>query len=173
MPLANYFKTKEGKWLQIHSSPQQLGPALGHPEIAEDPRWIDPRAARENCESLVETFDEIFSGLTYSELQEMLNAAGVRWEPVQTAEDLVGDPQAEAAGCFIEVPDTDDPEMFQRQVAGPPTFYDDMKPVISRPGKPPGIGEQTVEILKEHGFTEEEIQGYSTDGAIPSVAAGG
>ena len=168
MPLANYFKTLDGRWLQLHTTIQQLGPALDRPELAEDPRWADPRTARENAAALVKLIDGIFAELDFDQARQKLEARGIRWEPVQSMADLVDDPQAHAAGCFVDVPDSQDPTRTHRQAASPPTFYEDGNPVFENPGKPPAIGEHTADILLELGYSEAEIMELRASGAIPS-----
>src|SRR5690606_261519 len=104
----------------------------------------------------------------YDEITARLEAGGVRWEPVQTTAELVEDPQAHAAGCFVDVPDADTPGKVQRQVASPPTFYDGELPIAPSLGKPPAIGEHTHEVLHELGYSDEEVDGLARTGAIPT-----
>ncbi len=168
MPLANYFKTRDGRWLQLHTTVDQLAPALGRPELAEDPRWADFRSARENGAALVDIVDELFAALSFEEAAAKLEAAGIRWEPVQTPAELVQDPQARAAGCFVEVPDPQKPDAMQPQAANPLTFYEADTPVAATPGKPPGVGEHTGAVLQELGYSPEEIQALAEEGVIPA-----
>lgn len=174
MPLANYFKTQDGRWLQLHTSIALLGPALGKPELARDPRWGDPASARKNGAALVDIVDALFAGLTFDDAKQKLDAAGIRWEPVQTMAELVADPQAEAAGCFVEVPVgsglQSDAQKVQRQAASPPTFYEDGEPIPATPGKSPAIGEHTRDILLELGYSDETIGQFAENGTIPAGA---
>ncbi len=169
MPLANYFKTRDGRWIQIHTAIGQLAPALGRPELAEDPRWADFKAAREHGGELVDTMDQIFGTMTYAEITPKLEAAGIRWEPVQTMAELVEDPQAHAAGCFVEVPAGEDNDQVQLQAASPQTFYDELTPVNPALGPPPRIGEHTREVLEQLGYDADAIAGLTTAGAIPAA----
>ncbi len=169
MPLANYFKTRDGRWLQLHTTVDLLAPALGRPELAEDPRWADFRSARENGAALVDIFDELFAALGFEEAAAKLEAAGIRWEPVQTPAELVQDPQAQAAGCFVEVPDPRKPDAMQRQAANPLTFYEADTPITATPGKPPAIGEHTGAVLQELGYSPEDIQTLAEEGVIPAA----
>ena len=170
MPLANYFKTKDGRWLQLHTSLEQLAPALGCGELADDPRWADPEAMRENGAELVDIVDGVFAELSFSEANERLEQANIRWEPVQSMAELVADEQAHAAGCFVEVPHATAPGETQTQVAGPSSFYAAGAPMQFEPGKPPDIGEHTHDILAEIGYRSEDIQQFVSNGTIPAVA---
>jgi crotonobetainyl-CoA:carnitine CoA-transferase CaiB-like acyl-CoA transferase len=170
MPLSNYFRTQDGHWLQLHTSIQQLGPALGRPELASDPRWSNPAKARENGAELVTLVDEIFAGLTLAEARRLLEAGDVRWEPVQTMADLVADPQARITGCFVEVPDASSGRL-QEQPASPPAFYGASgERLVERPGRPPVIGEHTEAVLREIGYDDADITRMRQNGTIPPAA---
>jgi crotonobetainyl-CoA:carnitine CoA-transferase CaiB-like acyl-CoA transferase len=167
MPLSNCFKTRDGRWIQLHTTIRELAPALGRPELAKDPRWSDFQAARQHGGELVDTVDEIFAALTYADVTARLEAGDVRWEPVQTMSELVEDPQAHAAGCFVEVPDPQDDGKVQMQAASPSTFYEAGEPIAAHLNRPPRIGEHTREVLTEIGYGEDEISRLADSGAIP------
>jgi crotonobetainyl-CoA:carnitine CoA-transferase CaiB-like acyl-CoA transferase len=73
----------------------------------------------------------------------------VWWAPVNTAEDVVNDPQAIAAGAFVDVPDGLGSDAH-RAVATPVRFTDagDAGPR----GPVPGLGEHTEEVRRELGL---------------------
>jgi crotonobetainyl-CoA:carnitine CoA-transferase CaiB-like acyl-CoA transferase len=167
MPLSNYFKTRDGRWVQLHTSIAHLAPALDHPELANDPRWSDPRSARAHGGELVDAIDGIFAAMTYAEITPLLEAGNIRWEPVQTVSELAADPQAHAAGCFVEVPEDGDGSSTQVQVASPPTFYEDGAPSARALGRPPRIGEHTREVLAQLDYDEDAIARLAESGAIP------
>jgi len=169
MPLSNYFKTRDGRWLQLHTSIDQLAPALGRPELAEDPRWSDFQAARKHGSELVDVVDGIFAQFTFAEITPRLEAGGIRWEPVQTTSELVEDPQAQAAGCFVEVPHPSEEGEVQMQVASPPTFYEDGAPLTEALQRPPQVGEHTRQVLAELGYGDDEIRRFAESGAIPAA----
>src|SRR5947207_452275 len=81
--------------------------AVARPEWLDDPRFTGMRARRENCAELVRLLDEIFATRPLVEWGEVFDREGVWWAPVQTTEDVVADPQAEAAGAWVEVPRPD------------------------------------------------------------------
>jgi crotonobetainyl-CoA:carnitine CoA-transferase CaiB-like acyl-CoA transferase len=166
MPLSNYFKTRDGRWIQLHTGIRQLAPALDRPELADDPRWADAQSLREHGGALVDEIDRIFATLTYAEITPKLEAGDVRWEPVQSMSDLVDDPQAHAAGCFVAVPGPG-AGASQMQVASPPQFYDAETPREHHLGAPPGIGEHTRAVLAELGYDPAAIGRLADSGAIP------
>jgi formyl-CoA transferase len=84
------------------------------------------------------------------------------WAPVQTTEDVVRDPQAIAAGAFVDVPQPDGGTI--RGVSSPVDFSRD----AWRPAGPvPECGQHTEEILLELGWDWEGIAALKDAGAIP------
>jgi crotonobetainyl-CoA:carnitine CoA-transferase CaiB-like acyl-CoA transferase len=63
---------------------------------------------------------------------------------VNTADDVIADPQAIAAGAFIDVPAGAGSDAH-RAVASPVRFGTDARPI----GGVPGLGEHTEEVLRE------------------------
>ena len=74
------------------------------------------------------------------------------WAGVQTAAEVAADPQAAAAGCFVDMPDREGGSF--RAPASPVRFPGADLPVR---GPAPQIGEHTDAVLAEIGFSEAEI----------------
>ena len=71
---------------------------IGHPELADDPKYKDAAARFENRRECVAALDAIFAEKTFDEWRAILsNAEGV-WEPVETPGELIEDEQALANG---------------------------------------------------------------------------
>ncbi|OYX94232.1 MAG: CoA transferase, partial [Caulobacter sp. 35-67-4] len=81
-----------------------------------------------------------------------LDEGDLTWAPYQTPRELVGDPQAEAAGCFVDTPDgaggtfkaPASPARFPGALDGPR-------------GPAPKLGADTAAVFKELGWTEDRI----------------
>ena len=63
----------------------------------------------------------------------------------------------------------DDPGAGAEYVVSSPLWIDGAP--RTRPSRPPAIGEHSEEILREHGFSPEEIEALQAAGAIPGVGA--
>lgn len=164
-PLANYFKTSDGHWLCIHprgggSDWPALARAIGQPELANDPRFAKGRDRKTNGAELVRTLDAAFAGLTRAEAAARLDEADVVWAPVQTPAECAADPQAEAAGCFVQTPDPAGGSF--RAPASPARFpgADD-----GPKGPAPALGQHSREILSELGYSPGEIEALYGAGA--------
>jgi len=161
--LSNYFKTRDGRWLQLHTDLPTVAKALDRPDLLDDPRFAGRRMGRAETAELVDVMDAIFATFDYADVKTRLEAAGARSEPVQTPADIVQDPQAIATGRFVEVLGQDGP---QRQVANPWTVYENGQPIRRTMGPVPKLGEHTIEILTELGYGDADITRMRGSGAI-------
>lgn len=165
-PLANFFKTSDGRWICLlvrtgGTDWPQIAAAVGHPEWAEDPRFAKGRDRRVNGSALVDLMDEAFAGMTYEEAAARLDDKDVTWAPVQTPREVTQDPQAHAAGCFVETPDGKGGT--QTAPAAPARFpgADD-----GPKGPVPRLGQHTDEVLAEFGYSPADIADLRAAGAV-------
>lgn len=164
-PLANFFQTQEGRWLCL--VPRQgsadwapLAKALGREDLLADERFATARARRTNAAALVGELDATFAALAYDDAAALLNAIDAVWSPVQRASEVVADPQAEAAGCFVETPDGTGGSF--RAPGAPARFPGAMD---GPRGPAPTLGEHTRAVLAELGYSDGEIDAFYASGA--------
>ena len=156
-PLANFFKTRDGRWIcllprQGATDWARIAQAAGRPELVDDPRFATAKARRENTAGLVDLLDTAFGAMDYEAVAAALDEGDLTWAPYQTPRDLVTDPQAEAAGCFVDTPDGDggtfkapaSPARFPGANDGPR-------------GPAPKLGADTAAVFRELGWSEERI----------------
>ncbi len=156
-PIINNYQDSEGKWFWVVGLEGQrhwpyLARAVEHPEWIEDPRFADPGSRAANAAELIGMLDEIFATKTREEWGKIFDEQEeLWWAPVQTMEEVLADPQVQAAGSFVEVPD------------GPSTTLLPATPVdfAGTPWKPrcmaPEPGQHSHEVLRELGKSDEEI----------------
>jgi len=166
-PVISAYRAKDDRWfwllgLQGQRHWPDLVRAIERPEWLEDPRFATMRARRENVGELIPLLDAIFATRTLSEWGEAFDRAGMWWAPVQTTTEVVADPQAEAAGCWVDVPVAEGGTA--RMVATPIDFSDT---TWAPAGGSPECGQHTEEILLELGFDWDAIGGLKERGAIP------
>ena len=147
-PMFNCYRARDGKWLWlIAAQPDRHWPtvvgALGAPQLLEDPRFVDAIERRRHNAVLIPMFDEIIATRDRDEWGERFAEHGVWWAPVNTIEDLLADPQAEAAGAFASMRTGGDE--VERVPNGPIDFGSAPAPTF---GAPPEPGEHTEEILE-------------------------
>jgi crotonobetainyl-CoA:carnitine CoA-transferase CaiB-like acyl-CoA transferase len=168
-PLANFFRTADGRWLCL--VPRQTGDdwaairrALGLEALAEDARFTSAKARRENGPALVAAIDEAFAGLDFAAAAARLDGEGLAWAPVQTAAEIVADPQLAAAGGIAEIVRPDGARL--KTPAGPVRFagHDDQ----TRPPAP-ALGEHSRAVLAELGYGAGEVDALIASKTIGAI----
>ena len=156
-PMNGFFPTKDGRWIAANLGQLAYLDVLGHPEILSDPRFQDAAARRKHNTEVIEILDSIFRERTLAEWVRQLRSAEFTWAPVQNPEEVVGDPQVEAAGALVDVP-YNSGEGSYRAPAMPVGFLDEHG---RREGLPksqtPGLGAHTDEVLAALGYPAERI----------------
>ena len=132
----------------------------GRPDLLADPRIKSLESRLANIETLYEELGKIVATRESAEWLEALERANVPATIVNTLESLLTDPQLEATGFWkiVEHPS----EGTLRTPDIPATFS-------RTPGEirrlQPRLGEHSVEVLREHGFSQAEINGMLASGA--------
>ncbi|HUZ13598.1 MAG TPA: CaiB/BaiF CoA-transferase family protein [Caulobacteraceae bacterium] len=169
-PLSNFFRTADGRWLGVF--PRDGRDELDHvarvlelPDLAADPRFTDPGERRKHAAAFVATLDAAFARFTLEAVGGRLTAADMVWAPVQAPRDVVSDPLAQAAGCFVATRDASGAEFLAP--ASPARFpgADD-----GPRGPAPRLGQHTREVLGEAGYAAAEIEQLIADGAAGAPA---
>jgi crotonobetainyl-CoA:carnitine CoA-transferase CaiB-like acyl-CoA transferase len=108
----------------------------------------------------VTTLDEIFATKSLAEWREVLAPIEGVWAPVETAAELIEDPQA-LANDYVREVRTAQGTTF-RMVPSPLQF-DEEPPDLTRA---PDHGEHTDEVLAELGYDMDQILDLKVKGAI-------
>lgn len=148
-PLVNCYRAADGRafWLLLLEADRhwpKLIAALGRDDLAADDRFADATMRLANNEALIRTLDEAFARVPFDELTRQFDEHDVWWAPINSIADVIADPQAQAAGAFVDM--TPQPgEAPYRAVNGPVDFGG----FEFTPGPVPRLGEHTAEVLAE------------------------
>jgi crotonobetainyl-CoA:carnitine CoA-transferase CaiB-like acyl-CoA transferase len=139
--------------------------AVGAPEFAEDPRFVDNAARMANLEALEDELARRFRTRTSAYWLEALDARGVPCGPVCDVLQALADPQTIAREMVVEV---------EHSTIGPVKTLGLPVKFSRTPGKvrkgAPVYGEHTRAVLEDHGFSEEEIAALEAEGAITAAS---
>lgn len=110
-PCINSYRDRDDRWFWIVGLEGErhwpsLCRAVGHPEWMDDPRFAEPADRAANAAELIAMLDEIFARKSREEWGAIFDAEKeLWWAPVQDIDEVLADPQAAAAGSFVEVQD--------------------------------------------------------------------
>jgi crotonobetainyl-CoA:carnitine CoA-transferase CaiB-like acyl-CoA transferase len=164
-PLSLTYRTADGRFISMMTLAadkhwSDFCQAIGHPDLADDPRFVDMVARRENARECVETLEAIFAEHDYEEWVSRLGNYDGQWTPIQSPREVHDDPQAIANGFITDV------EMVTGKsipMVTSPVQFDEAP---GRPARGPEHGEHTEAVLLELGLSWEDIAALKDQGAI-------
>jgi crotonobetainyl-CoA:carnitine CoA-transferase CaiB-like acyl-CoA transferase len=166
IPTILSYRAGDGRWfwligLEGDRHWPALARACGHPEWVDDPRYATAAGRAVHAVDLVAAIDAVFATRRRDEWAEVFDREGVWWAPVQTVEEAIADPQAWAAGAFVDVPQPDGGSVSA--VATPVDFHG--TPWRVR-GAAPAAGADTDAVLAELGHDPGEISRLRAAGIV-------
>ncbi|GAA4521889.1 CaiB/BaiF CoA-transferase family protein [Actinoallomurus oryzae] len=159
----NLYRTRDGRWLALPASTEQMWRRLVKVMDAADLAVHDSMNARLEHRDEIETRVAAFvAAHDLDPLMSLLVDAGVAAGPVNSAADVCADPHIRARGSVVEVPDeTGRPRLMQ----APAGRFSGFEGTVGRGA--PALGEHTTEVLRElAGLTEPEIQDLRHRGVV-------
>ena len=165
-PVRNHYPTKDGRWIMLGmTNSQHYWPnfcqAIERPDLEKAPKFIDAKSRDKNCEELIQIIEATFLSKNFAEWKEILEKNRVVWSPVKTPLEVTHDEQALANDFFL---DWDHPDYGKIRVLNNPIKMSKTEARIE--GKGPALGAHTDEVLKEAGYSEEEIRRMKESGAV-------
>jgi crotonobetainyl-CoA:carnitine CoA-transferase CaiB-like acyl-CoA transferase len=118
---------------------RKLAGALGHPDWADDKRFLDNPRRVHNRVALDALIEDLTRTKTSAAWQAALEAAGVPSSPMQSVDQVLAHPQTQALGMLQQSPDG------RLTLMGLPLSFDGERPPFRRPA--PELGEHTDELL--------------------------
>ena len=160
----NLYKTRDERWIALSASSQnvteRLFKAIGRPDLIEDPDFrtnSDRLRNRAKLDSIIESWT---SGLNQMDIVKLLRNSDVAVAPIYDSAQIMEDMHYRQRGSVLDLND----ETYGKL---------SMQGLIAQFGKNPGelrwsgrdnVGADSVQILKELGYSLEEIVSLKANG---------
>ena len=138
-----------------------MAEALGHPELAEDPRFKDREDRLVNYDELKALLQKIAETRPRQEWLDALSRHDVAHAPINRLDEVFEDPQVKHLDRIMEL---EHPKHGPIQTVRSGVNLSDTPWQWS--ALPPELGEHTAEVLRELGLSEERIAQLSEAGTI-------
>ena len=162
-PLSNLYRCRDGRWLTLvvlNEARQLPGllAALGLAHLADDPRLTTAAGRDEHHADVIALFDAAFIGQDLAHWRALLDAAGITFGVIGTLADLPRDEQMHQAGALVPYA-----HRAGLTLSSPIHLAD----VAQRaPGPAPRLGQHNAELLREAGYTDQQIAGLRSARAV-------
>jgi crotonobetainyl-CoA:carnitine CoA-transferase CaiB-like acyl-CoA transferase len=158
------FPTADG-WINIGGANQanweRIARLVGTPELIADPRFIDNSARMAHRDELAALLGLRLRQRSTADWLQALDAAGIPAGPIQSIGEMAADEQTLARDMVVEL---DHPVAGRTCALGVPVKFSATPGSIRRPA--PTFGQHTAEVLRAHGFADDEIDAMAREGAV-------
>jgi len=162
------FHASDG-WINIgganQSNWERIAEVLGHPEWRHDARFATNTARLAHLPALVDAMNDVLSTRTKAEWIATFDAAGVPVGPVHSIGEALAHPQTLARGMVVDLVHS---EAGPTKALGCPVHFSATPTSITRAA--PALGEHTREVLREHGYTDGEIDALASVGVVEDAS---
>lgn len=159
------FRDINNKWFIVAAANDRLWTAMceaiGRKDLLKDPRFKTNADRVNNRTVLVEILQEIFEKNTRDYWVKLLEEHGVPASPVYEIDEVFEDPYVKSEEIVIKL---NHPKLREIPQLSEPALLEGKKYNSTR--HPPLLGEHTVEVLRELGYTDEEISRLKNENIV-------
>ena len=162
------FEAKDGPFVVAVGNDRQfrrLCEAIGHAEWAEDPRFKTNDGRVRHRDEIVPLLADVFLTKERSYWMKELTCRDIPCGPIHTVEQVFQDPHVLFRQMLVRVRH---PEVGDLPLVGSPIKMSRTPVEMKR--YPPSVGEHTGDVLREAGFTAEQIAVWKSNGVIGQTA---
>ena len=163
----NVYRASDETWFVLLVMPDKLAAvakAIGRTDLLTDPRFSDPAKLAANMGQLATILDEVFGAQPMAHWYEVFNGVHVTFGVVREPQEVINDPQLRAND--IVVPLEGAGGKLTSTISSPIQVHGVAKVPAKRA---PALGEHNEEVLRQLGFSANEIDGLRASGATPNA----
>lgn len=165
-PLWNSYRCKDGAWIyfvmvQSDRYWKDFCTALERPAWLEDKRFKDHASRTIKNRALIRLIDEAIATRTLAEWAPIFDRHCFIWAPVQSASEVIDDPQANALGMFAPI---EHPQIPNCRLVRSPVEFSQGEVGPRTPA--PELGQHTEEVAQELGLDWEQIGDLKAKAAL-------
>ncbi|MCM3849093.1 CoA transferase [Pseudonocardia sp. DR1-2] len=161
----NTYRTRDGRWVAVSTSAQSVAERVmhlvGRPDVVEQPWFATGQGRVAHVDELDAAVAGWIADRDSDEVLTEFERAQAAIALVYDASDIVKDPQYQALGTFVDLPD---PELGEVTVQNVTFRLSDTPGEVRWPG--PAVGSHTDEVLTGLGYDTERISALRTTGAV-------
>ena len=167
IPTAGSFKTQCGGGILLSAMTDKqwagIARAIERPDLGADPRFASVDGRRTHYDVLHGELIDAFAANTAAFWETRLNGEGVPGSAIRTLPEIMTHPQVAHRGVIGRVPNAAGVEREISLVTSGFSAGADGPAIVS---PPPGKGEHTDDILREAGYTADDIVALRAAGAL-------
>lgn len=163
----NVYRASDDTWFVLIITPDKLSAvaeALGRADILTDPRFSDPAKLIQNMPALTSILDDVFASKPMTYWYEVFSGVHVTFGAVRGPQEVIQDPQLRLNE--IVVPLEGAGGKLTSTISSPIQVHGVTKVSAKRA---PGLGEHNEQVLRQLGFSTNEIDELHASGAVPDA----
>jgi len=161
----NTYLTKDGRWVAVSTSAQSIAERVmrlvGRPELTEEPWFASGGERAKHADVLDEAVALWVARHDRDEVVRAFEEAQAAVAPIYDVRDVVADPQFQALGSLVRVPDPELGSVLMQNV---------LFRLSETPGRitsaGPALGQHTEEVLAEIGIDADQVAELRRQGAV-------
>ena len=161
----NTYRTRDGRWLAVSTSAQSIAERVmhlvGRPEFVDEPWFASGAERAQHADELDEAVGSWIAERDRDEVVRAFEEAHAAVAPIYDVRDVLADPQFNALGSLVRVPDPELGSVLMQNV---------LFRLSETPGEirsaGPSIGQHTEEVLGELGIGPDEVAELRQKGAV-------
>jgi crotonobetainyl-CoA:carnitine CoA-transferase CaiB-like acyl-CoA transferase len=161
----NTYLTKDSRWVAVSTSAQSIAERVmrlvGRPELTEEPWFASGGERAKHADVLDEAVASWVARHDRDEVVRAFEEAHAAVAPIYDVRDVVADPQFQALGSLVRVPD---PELGSVLMQNVLFRLSETPGQITSAG--PALGQHTEEVLAEIGIDADQVAELRRQGAV-------